>query len=96
MAMRSRSWNEGLAKRLRQPGYASEFLCGLLEEGLTLQEALATTIKAYGVTEFSEIAGIPESNIHRAIDPDHNPTRRTLETLLSPLGLKLSAERLTA
>lgn len=96
MAMRSRSWNQGLAKRLREPGYAAEFLRGLLEEGESLQEALATTIKAYGVTEFAKLVGLPESNIHRAVDPNHNPTKKTLETLLEPLGLKLSVEDLSA
>jgi len=93
MALRSRNWDKSLAKRLKNKEYASEYLLGLIEEGESLQGALAILIKSYGVTEYSVLSGIQESNIHRAIDPAHNPTQKTLESLLKPLGLCLSAKK---
>lgn len=37
-----------------------------------------------------------EPAIQRAINPEHNPTKQTLEKLLEPLGLRLSAKPKTA
>ena len=48
MSRRSRDWNEDLARDLQDPEFAREFLKALLEEGLTLQEALGRTVRACG------------------------------------------------
>lgn len=90
MAKRSRDWNEGLAHDLRKPEFAREFVLGLLEEGFTLQQALAKVIRAYGVKEFAVKARMPSPNVLRSIDAHHNPTQRTIEQLLKPLGLRLT------
>ena len=91
MTRRSRDWNEELAKDLRDSGFAREFLLALLEEGFTLQEALAKTIRAYGIKEFSKRTKMPSSNLSRAIRPSYNPSQRLLERLLKPFGLTLTA-----
>jgi DNA-binding phage protein len=90
MARRSRDWNKGLAHDLRKPEFAREFVLGLLEEGFSLQQALAKVIRAYGVKEFATKAKMPSPNVLRSIDERHNPTQRTLEQLLAPLGLRLT------
>jgi len=90
MARRSRDWNEGLARDLRKPEFAREFVLGLLEEGFTLQSALGKVIRAYGVKEFAKKAKMPGPNVLRSIGTRHNPTQKTLEQLLRPLGLALS------
>jgi len=90
MARRSRDWNEGLARDLRKPGFAREFVLGLLEEGFTLQSALGKVVRAYGVKEFARKAKMPGPNVLRSIGVHHNPTQKTLEQLLRPLGLKLT------
>ena len=59
-------------------------------EGFSLQEALGKTIRAYGVKEFASKAKMPSSNVLRSIDARHNPTQKTLEQLLRPLGLQLT------
>jgi DNA-binding phage protein len=87
---RSRDWNEGLAKDLRDQEFAREFIAALLDEGFTLQAALAKTVRAYGVSEFADRAHIAGSNLVRSIRADANPTQRTLEQILKPLGLRLS------
>ena len=93
MPMRSRNWNEGLSERLQDLRYASDFLLVLTEEGHSLQEALGITIRGYGVREFSRLINLSESAIQRAIDPNYNPTKRTLEELLAPFNLHLAAQR---
>jgi DNA-binding phage protein len=91
MTRRSRDWNEGLARELRNPEFAREFVLALLDEGFSLQQALAKTIRTYGIKEFAELAGIPRSNISRAIREGYSPGLLMLEKLLKPLGLRLAA-----
>ncbi len=90
MSKRSRDWNEGLAKDLRNPVFAQAYLIGLLEEGFSLQQALGKAIRSYGVQEFATKAKLPSSNVIRSIDPRHNPTQKTLEQLLRPFKLNLA------
>jgi len=91
MTRRSRDWNERLAKDLRNTEFAREFVMALLDEGLTLQEALGKTIRTFGIKEFAKRARMSSSNVSRAIRPSHNPSQRILERLLKPFGLQLTA-----
>jgi DNA-binding phage protein len=90
MSRRSRSWNEGLAKDLKDVGFAREFIIAAIDEGISVQAALAKVIRAYGVKEFSARTQMAAPNILRAINPRHNPTQDTLNRLLRPFALKLS------
>lgn len=90
MARRSRDWNEGLALDLRVPEFAREFLLAALEEGASIQEAVAKVVRAYGVKEFSKRVKMASPNLLRAIDPKHNPTQDTLNRILKPLGLMIT------
>jgi DNA-binding phage protein len=90
MARRSKDWNEGLAKDLREAGFAAQFLNASLAEGISLQLALGKVIRTIGIKEFSRKAKILGPNILRAINPHHNPTQETLNRLLKPLGLRLT------
>ena len=94
MARRSRDWNEGLARDLRDPEFAREFLLAAVDEGVPIQTALGKVIRAMGVKEFAEQVGMAASNILRAIHPRHNPTQATLNRLLKPFHLRLSLARL--
>ena len=90
MARRSRDWNEGLARDLRDPAFAREFLVAATEEGASLQAALGKVIRSMGVKEFAARIGMASPNLLRAIRPRHNATQETLNRLLRPFGLKLS------
>jgi DNA-binding phage protein len=90
MARRSKDWNDGLAKDLRDHEFARGFLLAAIEEGMTVQQALAKVIRLMGVKEFAKRAGLASSNVLRAINPRHNPTLSTLNRLLSPFGLRLT------
>ena len=90
MSRRSVEWNAGLARELRKKDFAQEFVRGCLDEGLSLQQALAKVVRAYGVKEFALKTKLPSSNFVRVIGPGHNPTIETLNTLLKPFDLCLS------
>ena len=86
MARRSRDWNEGLARDLRDPAFAQAFLLAAIEEDVSLQQALGKVIRAMGVKEFAAKIDMAGPNLLRAIHPRHNPT----QGLLRPFGLRLS------
>jgi DNA-binding phage protein len=90
MARRTKDWNEGLAKDLKNPEFAREFLMAAVEEGVSLKQALGKVIRAMGVKEFATRISMESPNVLRAINPRHNPTQATIDRLLSPFGLKLS------
>ena len=94
MARRTRDWNEGLAQDLRDPEFVREFLLAAVEEGLPVQTALGKVIRAMGVKEFGERAGMAGPNVLRAVHPRHNPTQATLNRLLKPFQLRLGLARL--
>ena len=94
MARRSRDWNEGLARDLRDPEVAREFLLAATDEGVPIQIALRKVIRAIGVKEFAEQAQMAGPDVLRAIHPRHNPTQATLNRLLKPLRLWLTLARL--
>ena len=90
MARRSRDWNIGLAKDLRDREFAREFLLGAIDDGTPLQMALAKVVRAMGVKEFAARVHMASPNLLRALNPHHNPTQDTLNRLLKPFRLKLS------
>lgn len=94
MARRTVDWNEGLAKDLKNPKFAAEFILSSLEDGVSIQAALGKAIRAYGVKEFAEKVKIPSSNVLRAIHPRSNPTHATLNKLLKPFGLQVGLQPL--
>jgi len=92
MARRSRDWNEGLAKDLKDPSFARGFLVAAMDEGISIQQALGKVIRAMGVKEFAAKIGVAAPNVLRAINPRHNPTQATLNRLLRPFRLRLTIE----
>jgi len=94
MARRSRDWNAGLARDLRDQAFAREFLLAAVDEGVPLQGALGKVIRAIGVKEFAAKVRMASPNVLRAINPRHNPTQDTLNRLLKPFRLRLSLARL--
>jgi hypothetical protein len=48
MARRTKDWNEGLAKDLKNPRFAREFLLASIDEDISLQHALGKVIRAMG------------------------------------------------
>jgi probable addiction module antidote protein len=94
MVRRHSYWKDGLAERLQDSEYAGLFLLALIEEGDSIQRALGIVVRSMGVKEFAAKVGMPSSNVLRAIHLNHNPTMATLERMLNPLGVRLSAEKI--
>ena len=94
MARRSKDWNVGLAADLSSKEFAREFLLAAVEEGISIQAALAKVIRAMGVKEFASEVDMSSPNVLRAIDARHNPTQATLNRLLKPFTLRLSLARI--
>jgi DNA-binding phage protein len=90
MARRSEDWNIGLARDLRDPRFAREFLLSAVEEGVPVQVALGKVVRAMGVKEFAAKVRMASPNVLRAINPRHNPTQNTLDRLLRPFKLRLT------
>lgn len=87
---RTTTFNEDVSKRLRRPAYAREFIRALMEEpeGLSVEDALRHTIQIMGVKEFSELTGVPSSNLVAFIKGRRNLKTETLDQLLKPFKLK--------
>jgi DNA-binding phage protein len=92
MSRRSKNWNEGLAKDLKNMEFAKEFIMSALNEGISLQLVLGKLVRAYGVKEYSQMSGIASPNLLRAINPKHNPTQSTLNRILKPIGLIITVK----
>lgn len=92
MPTRSRDWNEHISKELKDLDYAHTFLAELLDEGDDLQTALGRLIRLYGVKEYAQLVKMDAPAVQRAIHPNHNPTKQTLEKLLAPLKLSLGVK----
>ena len=86
------SYDEMLAKELRNPKFAKGFLQSLMEgnDGLSLVEALKHTIRRMGIREFSQISNIPEKSISRMLNSSSTPKLETLNKYCAPFGLKVS------
>ncbi len=90
MPKRSKEWDETLQKELKKPKFAKAFIEACLGEGVPVHIALGKVIRAMGVAEYADKVGMAPSNLHRILRSKANPTLDTLQTLLAPLGLKLS------
>ncbi|MBF0363610.1 MAG: hypothetical protein HQK49_21500 [Oligoflexia bacterium] len=55
MPRRSKDWNEGLAKDLRDSIFAKEFIMASIEDGISLQEVLCKIIHVVGIKEISKM-----------------------------------------
>ncbi len=55
MTRRSRDWNEGLAKDLKNTKFTSEYILACINEGMTVQEVLDKIARTIGIREFVSI-----------------------------------------
>ncbi|MFL5813958.1 MAG: DNA-binding protein [Bdellovibrionia bacterium] len=87
---RNNSYDEDLAKDLRDPEFAQGFLLDLIEgkDGLELDEALRLTIQKMGVVEFCSRAKMSKQNVNSFLKAKRNVKPETLDALLKPFGLR--------
>ena len=94
------SYDEKLARELRNPRFAADFLLSLMEgrDGLDLAEALKHTSRRMGIKEFPKRAKIHPKSVPRMLTSSSLPKIETLDQYLAPFGLKvqLTPERKAA
>ena len=88
------SYVEKLAEELQDLDFAREYLLSLMEgeEGMSLFDALAHTIRRMGIKEFSDISGINTKSISRMLNSSSIPKIETFDQYLAPFGLRTKIE----
>ena len=93
---RSRSYQEGLFKRLQAPEEAAAYLDAALEEGdrevflLALRDVAEARLGGLG--ELAQQSGLNREALYRTLSAKGNPELSSLDKLLQAMGLRLSVE----
>ena len=93
---RSRSYQEGLRKRLQDPQEAAAYLDAALEDGdrdvflLALRDVAQARLG--GMSELAQQSGLNREALYRTLSAAGNPELASLDKLLQALGLRLSVE----
>jgi len=90
--MSTANYQEGLLKRLQEPGYASEYLNEALREGSqeVFMLALRDVAKAKGISVTARKANLNRETMYRMLSEKGNPNLSSLKKLLDTLGLTLT------
>lgn len=91
---RSKSYDQELSEKLKNPKFAQNFLLTLMEgeDGLSVEDALKHAIQRMGIKEFSEVSNIPSPNIVDFLKDRRRPKPETLDLYLHPFRLKIKIE----
>lgn len=90
--MATANYQEGLLKRLKDPGYATEYLNEALREGSqeVFMLALRDVAKARGVSLVAKETDLNRETLYRMLSEKGNPNLSSLNKLLNSLGLTLT------
>jgi probable addiction module antidote protein len=91
--MRLKNYKTDLLKRLRDPGYAAEYLAQVLagKDSAAFLIALKDVVEAGGgVGTLAGRVGLKRPSLYKILSKNGNPTLETLQEILKPLGLRVS------
>jgi probable addiction module antidote protein len=90
----SRPYEEGLDERLKNPGYAIEYLNSILEENDAdlLLLGLRDVARAHGFAHIAEQTGLNRESLYKALSRGKNPRLGTVLELLSAMGCRIKLE----
>ena len=91
--MRLKNYKDDLAKRLRDPEYAAEYLAQVLagKDSAAFLIALKDVVEASGgMGNLSGRVGVKRPSLYKILSKKGNPTLATLQEILKPLGLRVS------
>ena len=91
----ARAYQTGLIQGLRNPREAAAYLDAALEAGdrAAFLLAIRNVIEATGgMSKVARDTGLNRENLYRSLSEQGNPELRSLELLLTQLGLRLSVE----
>ncbi len=89
---RSESFDKYLSEKLHDPEFAKSYFLELTndeDEPLTIEEALRTSIRAMGITEFSKLIGERKSNVANFLNGSRKLKQETLNKYLAPFNLRV-------
>jgi len=93
MSARTKSYTEGLQARLKDPGYAAEYLSAAAEEGKAeFLLALRDAAKARGVATVAKAAKRGRESLYKALSKNGNPGLDTVLSILQALHVKVHFE----
>lgn len=90
-----KDFNETFERDLRDPEYAAAYLQYALEDGTeTFLIALRDVAKANGgMSRVAEATSLGRESMYKALSEDGNPKLKTVQSILSALGLRFAIER---
>lgn len=93
MSGRSRSYKDGLYRRLQDNTHALNYLQAALEDSHdTFLAALKNVLDARNLSEIARKSNLDRGNIYRMLTEGGNPTLMSLDKILHALGLKLAVQ----
>ena len=93
MPARSRSYREGLLRRLKDNAEAANYLQAALEDSQSaFLVALKNVLDSRKVAPVARASKLNREHIYRMLNEDGNPTLNSLGKILRALGLRLSIE----
>lgn len=101
MPKRTRSYESDLLERLRDPGYAAEYLKAALQDDEEQSEAvfllaLRDVAKANRIAYVADATGLNRESLYKMLSETGNPSLSSLKSILNALGMKLSVETANA
>jgi probable addiction module antidote protein len=91
--MRLKNYKVDLARRLRDPEYAAEYLAQVLaqKDSAAFLIALKDVVEARGgMGGLAGRVGLRRPSLYKILSKRGNPTLSTLQEILKPLGLRVS------
>lgn len=93
MSGRSRSYKDGLYRRLRENSEAANYLQAAREDSqAAFLVALKNVLEARNVAAVARASKLNREHIYRMLSEGGNPTLSSLDKILQALGLKLAIE----
>ena len=88
------SFNDDLAKKLRDPEFASHYLmAAIVDNDLDfLPVALGDIAKAHGISKLAEETGINRRTLYKVFDKNANPSFELVTQIMNHLGLALEVK----
>jgi probable addiction module antidote protein len=100
MPKRTKSYEEGLHERLRDPIYAMEYLKAALDDDedgadAVFLQALRDVAKANHMSHVAEATGLNRESLYKMLSRRGNPSINSLKAVLNAVGLRLAVELAT-
>ncbi|WP_348269493.1 putative addiction module antidote protein [Edaphobacter paludis] len=93
MSGRSRSYKDGLHRRLKDNAEAGNYLQAALEDSQSaFLVALKNVLEARNITAVARASALDRVHIYRMLSEGGNPTLNSLDKILHALGLKLAID----